>query len=116
MRYEDILKDPIEELKKVAALLAIEPSGERLTRAIELSSAKNMRELERKQAGQWVLTRNTRPDKPFIREARAGAWKGSLSEVSVRKIEQAWGVTMESLGYECVIRSLLECDASHATT
>jgi len=116
VRYEDILKDPIAELKKVAALLGIEPSGERLTRTIELSSAKNMRELERKQAGQWVLTRNTRPDKPFIREARAGAWKGSLSEVSVRKIEQAWGVTMESLEYECVMRSLLECAASPATT
>lgn len=117
LRYEEILKDPIAELKKVAAVLGMEPSLERLARTIELSSAKNMRELERKQADQWVLTRNTRLDKPFVREARQGVWKDSLSEASVRKIEQAWGATMEALGYACVVVGPVpKCDATHATT
>jgi len=114
VRYEDILHDPIVELKKVAGILGIEPSSERLARAVELSSAENMRALEKTQADQWVLTKNTRPGKPFVREAKHGAWKTSLSEASVRKIEQAWGTTMESLGYQCTLRSLDERDAAHA--
>ncbi|HEV2732757.1 MAG TPA: sulfotransferase domain-containing protein [Terriglobales bacterium] len=116
VRYEDILRDPILELKKVAGMLGIEPSSERLARAVELSSAENMRALEKTQADQWVLTKNTRPDKPFIREARQGAWKGSLSEASIRKIEQAWGTTMESLGYQCTPRSLPDRDTAQATS
>jgi hypothetical protein len=80
VRYEDFLNDPILELKKVAGILGIEPSSERLARAVELSSAENMRALEKTQADQWVLTKNTRPDKPFVREAKHGAWKTSLSE------------------------------------
>jgi len=114
VRYEDFLNDPILELKKVAGILGIEPSSERLARAVELSSAENMRALEKTQADQWVLTKNTRPDKPFVREAKHGDWKTSLSEASVRKIEQAWGTTMESLGYQCTLRSLQERDAAHA--
>src|SRR6266852_5324714 len=74
------LIDPILELKKVAGILGIEPSSERLARAVELSSAENMRALEKTQADQWVLTKNTRPDKPFVREAKHGGWKTSLSE------------------------------------
>ena len=116
VRYEDILRDPILELKKAAGKLGIEPSSERLARAVELSSAENMRALEKTQADQWVLTKNTRPDKPFIREARQGAWKGSLSEASIRKIEQAWGTTMESLGYQCTPRSRQDRDTAHATS
>ncbi len=103
VRYEDFLNDPILELKKVAGILGV-----------ELSSAENMRALEKTQADQWVLTKNTRPDKPFVREAKHGGWKTSLSEASVRKIEQAWGTTMESLGYQCTLRSLQERDAAHA--
>src|SRR5438093_11377817 len=60
VRYEDFLNDPILELKKVAGILGIEPSSERLARAVELSSAENMRALEKTQADQWVLTKNTR--------------------------------------------------------
>jgi len=50
VRYEDILQDPIAELKKLAAVFGVEPTSERLDRAVELSSAENMRALERKQA------------------------------------------------------------------
>src|SRR3989441_11411666 len=77
VRYEDIPHDPIVELKKVSGILGIEPSSERLARAVELSSAENMRALEKTQADQWVLTKNTRPDKPFVREAKHGGWKTS---------------------------------------
>jgi hypothetical protein len=35
-----------------------------------------------------------------VRAAKSGNWQNALSETSVRKIEQAWGATMQKLGYE----------------
>ena len=99
VRYEDMLRDPIEALKKISPLLNISPTPERLGRAVELSSADRMRDLEKTQTD-WVLTKGTRKDKPFVRAAKSGTWQGALSETSVRKIEQAWGTTMQKLGYK----------------
>jgi hypothetical protein len=99
LRYEDMLRDPITELKKMAPLLKINPASETLVRAVELSSADRMRALEKTQTG-WVSTKGTRKDKPFVRAAKSGNWQSTLSESSVRKIEQAWGATMQKLGYE----------------
>jgi Sulfotransferase domain len=99
VRYEDMLRDPVAELKKMTPLLKINPSPEMLTRAVELSSADRMRALEKSQKG-WVSTKGTRKDKPFVRAAKSGDWQSALSETSVRKIEQAWGATMQKLGYE----------------
>lgn len=100
MRYEDMLTDPVNELKKVCLLLNIEPDASRLTRAVDLSSAGRMRELEHAQSKEWKLTRNTRQDKPFIREAKKGTWRDQLPSDSVRLIESAWGDLMVQLGYE----------------
>lgn len=99
LRYEDMLRDPVAELKKMGPLLNISPSPERLARAVELSSADRMRALEKTQTG-WVSTKGTRKDKPFVRAAKSDNWQSALSENSVRKIEQAWGATMLKLGYE----------------
>ena len=99
VRYEDMLRDPVAELKKMTPLLKINPSPEILTRAVELSSADRMRALEKSQKG-WVSTKGTRKDKPFVRAAKSGDWQSALSETSVRKIEQAWGATMQKFGYE----------------
>ena len=99
LRYEDMLREPVAELKKMGSLLNINPSPERLARAVELSSADRMRALEKTQTG-WVSTKGTRKDKPFVRAAKSDNWQSALSETSVRKIEQAWGATMQKLGYE----------------
>jgi hypothetical protein len=59
-----------------------------------------MRALEMKQAGNWVLTRNTRSDKPFVRGATSGGWRSALSPKAVAMIESAWGPLIRELGYE----------------
>ncbi len=99
VRYEDMLRDPVAELKKMSPVLNISPSPETLARAVELSSADRMRALEKTQTG-WVSTKGTRKDKPFVRAAKSDNWQSALSEASVRKIEQAWGATMQKVGYE----------------
>jgi hypothetical protein len=99
LRYEDLIADPARELVKVAKLLGIEPTRERLARAAELSSADRMRQLEETQGKKWVQTRYTRQDKPFVRKASSGGWKAVLAPKSVEQIEAAWGHIMISLGY-----------------
>lgn len=111
LRYEDMKQDPARELARVAAFLAqcsfrqIEATPERLARAVELSSPERMRDLERQQAGDWVLTKKTRQDKPFVRTATSGGWRKALSDKAVAQIEEAWGPVMTSLGYELVSAS-----------
>ena len=100
LRYEDLIADPERELVKVANLLGIEPSPERLRRAADLSSADRMRQLESTQGQEWVQTRFTRQDKPFVRKASSGGWRSVLPAESVAQIEAAWGPIMKLLGYE----------------
>jgi hypothetical protein len=102
VRYEDILADPAKELSKLAPMLGIEPAPARIERAIRLSSAGHMRSLEKEQSHQWVTTKGTRQDIPFVREAKSGGWLNKLSDNAVRTIELAWGTTMKELGYDLV--------------
>jgi hypothetical protein len=103
LRYEDLLADPAKELTRLSPLLGIEPTPARIERAIQLSSAGHMQSLEKKQSKQWEVTKNSRQDIPFVREAKFGGWRKKLSEKAVRTIEQAWGGTMKELGYDLVI-------------
>jgi hypothetical protein len=100
LRYEDMLEDPVRELRKLAAFLGKSPSTERLQQVVELSSARRMRELEQAQSKDWKLTQNTRQDKPFVRKATKETWREELPPDSVQLIESAWGDLMTRLGYE----------------
>jgi hypothetical protein len=108
VRYEDLLADPEKELRALAPLLGIDPTPERIERAVRLSSASSMQTLEKQQSKDWVATKDTRQDIAFVREAKAGGWKSKLSAVAVRTIEQAWGSTMKELGYELVTEAHAE--------
>jgi len=108
IRYEDLLADPVKELTALASLLNIEAPPERIERAVRLSSAGHMQSLEKTQSKQWVATKGTRQDIPFVREAKSGGWKSKLSPSAVRTIEQAWGRTMKELGYELVTEAKTE--------
>ena len=100
LRYEDMLADPGKEMGKVARLLEIDATPERLVRAAELSSADRMRRLEKDQGDKWVQTRGTRQDKQFVRKAASGDWRKILPAESVQRIEAAWGSIMKEMGYE----------------
>jgi len=106
LRYEEMKRDTAGALLQVVDFLQrcsfrkIDSSSKALQRAVDLSSPERMRALEKEEAGNWVLTKRTRSDKPFVRTAKAGGWKSQLAPESVELIESAWGELMQSLGYE----------------
>jgi len=108
LRYEDMKRDTAGVLATVVAFLnrgsfrRIDSDPEALRRTIELSSPENMRALEKQEASNWVLTKDTRSDKAFIRSATSGGWKTQLDPESVEAIESAWSRLMQELGYELV--------------
>jgi len=105
VRYEDMKEDPQQELFKIARFLQeagfrnIESSPENLAKAVELSSPERMRVMEKQQARHYAQLRQTRLDKPFIRNAKSGGWKADLSATSAALIEKTWGSIMQTLGY-----------------
>jgi hypothetical protein len=100
LKYEDMTKEPERELSKIASFLKIPASRARLARAVELSSAQRMRDLEKKEMDVWEVTKNTRKDIPFVRGATPGVWRSALSKGQVEQIESAWCPIMVALGYQ----------------
>jgi Sulfotransferase domain len=103
-RYEDLIANTSTELEKVARFFRVDANPERLLQAIENSSADHLRQMEKKEGGEWVTTKNRRADIPFIGTAVAGKWKSVLPSSAVAEIEAAWGTIMARLGYELVTR------------
>jgi len=102
VRYEDLLRDTEGGLARIARFLGVEPHPDRIRRAVERSSADQMRKLEVAQSSAWATTRNSRKDIQFVRAAKSGQWHDSLSPESVAAIESAWGYLMKMLGYQPV--------------
>jgi hypothetical protein len=102
LRYEDMIADTREALTKVAAFLEIPRDAESVAWAVEQSSAERMRELEKKQALKWSSTKDTRQDIPFVRTARPGNWRSTLSERALAIVENNWASLMQWLRYELV--------------
>jgi hypothetical protein len=103
LRYEDLLEHPEHELDRVATFLGVPRTHQQLAQAVDRSAIDRLRKLEETQGEEWVTTRGTRKDIPFIRTGARGTWRSALSEQSVRQIESAWGDVMKTLGYELTV-------------
>jgi hypothetical protein len=90
----------VAEFLRQRSFRNIDSTPKKLQRAVDLSTPERMRALEKEQGSQWVLTQKTRLDKPFVRTAKSGGWKSTLSPRAVSLIESAWSNTMLDLGYE----------------
>jgi hypothetical protein len=99
MRYEDLQANPHRELARLAEFMGVEPDPARIDRAIERSSAANMRKMEETQGKKWVATFHTRSDKPFVRKASSGGWRAVLPPQTVAYMEERWSGVMKQLGY-----------------
>jgi len=99
VRYEDLLEDTQREMTRISEFIGLHASPERISRAIELSTADNMRKLEDQQTNVWATTRESRKDISFVRTAKSGQWRQVLPPASILEIETAWGPVMQLLGY-----------------
>jgi len=102
LRYEDMIAQTARELTRVASFLGIAVTPERLAQIVERSSSDEMRKMEKSQALKCSLTKDTRPDLPFVRAAKPGEWESGLQQTAVAEIEAAWAPLMKWLGYELV--------------
>jgi hypothetical protein len=99
IRYEDLKKDTISQLQEISNFLGLDATLETLNRAVQLSTAEQMRKLEQKETNVWPAKQSVRKDIPFVRLAKSGGWKEMLSEKYIHTIEQRWGTTMRKLRY-----------------
>jgi hypothetical protein len=111
VRYEDMKDNPQSELRRIARFLGIDSTEARLVKAVERSSADQMRELEKLQGHLWSSTKHTRQDRPFVRAAKAGGWRTELPTSCAREIESAWGSLMRELGYELQDQEPIESES-----
>jgi hypothetical protein len=99
IRYEDLLKSPTIEVRKIATLLGLSVTDQQIENAIQNASFEHMQALEQAQKDQWVSSKKSRHDMAFVREGRHAQWHDDLSAESISKIEHKWGALMDKLGY-----------------
>lgn len=99
IKYEDIREFPEKLIYDVSKFLEIQLCKEDVLRIAKDISFKAMQAAEKKGAGKWRETSNTRKDIMFMRKGESGEWKGMLSEESVELIEHVFGEEMREYGY-----------------
>jgi hypothetical protein len=99
VRYEDLQKNAVAELARIAEMMGLAADEQSLRQAVENSRADRMRELEQKQRCEHKMLKRSRADIPFVRAAKSGQWRSELPPEAVRQIESAWGSVMHELGY-----------------
>lgn len=99
VRYEDLLENTESQLARIAEMLRLPADNGQLRRAVENSRADRMRELEQSQRGKHKLLKQSRPEIPFVRAAKANQWQTELPPTAVQQIESAWLGLMRELGY-----------------
>lgn len=100
LRYEDMLDDTASALAKIAQFAGLDGNEATVARAVELSSADNMRRLEQEQQGAWKATKDSDKSIPFVRKAGSGGWRDEVSDELAARIRERWADTMARLGYD----------------
>lgn len=99
LRYEDMLLNTTEELKKIVNFLGTQVSDSDIQNAVVSSSFDNMSLLEKRYSKDWKPISSSRIDKPFVRKGKAGAWEMDLSPEYAEMILKKWPVLMEKFNY-----------------
>lgn len=95
LRYEDMLRDPHAEFRKVIEHFGSAVDEERLARAVKWAQFKELKKQEKKK-GFVERAKNTGA---FFDKGASGQWKRELAPELVRKIRQANKRMMKEHGY-----------------
>jgi hypothetical protein len=108
VRYEDLRKDTETGLLEMLEFLGINSDRDRIRRAIENNSLRNMREKEEKAKnsgatlGKGTLLRKHRVDKEdarFVRTGSVGGWREKLSDAQIDMVTKYAGEALLRAGY-----------------
>ncbi|HTD68312.1 MAG TPA: sulfotransferase domain-containing protein [Candidatus Limnocylindria bacterium] len=98
IRYEDMLRDPFAEVKKIAQFSGLKNSDEHIRRATEQASFENMRRVEEVKGMPYYKPKNT--EMRFIRQGKSGGWKDVFTEEDKAFFKQHFGAALIKCGYE----------------
>jgi hypothetical protein len=95
LRYEDMLQTPEATFGRLAGFLGLQPTAERLRRAIEHSSFDRLRAQEQSRG---FRERSLKSDR-FFREGRSGQWRDLLAPAQIDAVVGACRGPMARFGY-----------------
>ncbi|MDX5361176.1 MAG: sulfotransferase domain-containing protein [Alphaproteobacteria bacterium] len=95
MRYEDMLEKPLKTFGKLTRFLGLNPSKERLQKAIRFSSFRVLKEQEKARG----FKERSAVAKSFFREGTRDQWRKLLTPEQVQRIVDDHGEQMARFGY-----------------
>ena len=104
IKYENLLSNPKIEFDKVVKylqnLMSIEIEKNKIEKAINTSSFKNLSELEQKYGfHESVIDKKTGKNKKFFNLGPKNDWKKLLDKETINEIEEKFNIEMKELGY-----------------
>ncbi|RMG76491.1 MAG: hypothetical protein D6711_03815 [Chloroflexi bacterium] len=96
IKYEDLLTQPIPELKKFCNFVEVEREEEIIKKVIEQTSFSKMRQREIKQG--WE-DENWPKDKLFIRRGKSGSYRDEMPPAVLEKFLEKASPILEKFGY-----------------
>jgi hypothetical protein len=97
IRYEDLLTDCLQELRRFCAFMGEDRDDEFLERVVQNASVDNMRKNEQ-QFG-WSHRPTWPADKSFIRRAQSGSYRDEMPLEIQALFEEQAGKTLRECGY-----------------
>jgi Sulfotransferase domain len=95
VKYESMKDDGVSNLRQIASFLEVTIDDETLRNVIADNSAESMKQKE-----QAYRSTTDRPEKSFVRSAKAGGWRDYFSPEMERRLADVFGETMTLYGYK----------------
>lgn len=95
VRYEDMLAKPLHTFGAITRFMGLKTPRERLERAIELSSFKNLRQQEEAKGFREKSERGTK----FFRVGQSGQWRKVLTQAQIDRLVENHREQMQRFGY-----------------
>ncbi len=98
IRYENMLRDPFQEVEELAHFIGLERTAEQMRKAIEGSDFHTVRQIEERKGLGYTNAGN--PKIRFIRKGGSGNWRDEVGEREKALIKQRFGNALIRTGYE----------------
>ena len=95
VRYEEMLQDPERKASEVARFLSLPVGESQIAAALSKTSIERMKAAERAETQGDELPAHV----TFVRKGGSGGWRAELDEADAKLIVDAFGPTMQKLGY-----------------